>query len=229
MTRRAAILWLGAALMAGVVSCGREPQTGSRSAQADEIRGEPIRAPVSTNAGSAAAVAPASFDPTSNPSGAPALVAAGSPVTPAPAPAEQNPGEPLAIGFDRLASFIYQMPDDLGSTNETAKSANQIPTEIRALDRKAIALKGFMLPLKVEGGLVTEMLMMRDQSMCCYGTVPKITEWVSVKMSGKGVRPVMDQPVTMFGTLRVGEMRENGYLIGIYAMDGEKLALPAGL
>ena len=83
-----------------------------------------------------------------------------------------------------------------------------------------------MLPLKVEGGLVTELLIMRDQSMCCYGTVPKINEWVSVKMQDKGVKPVMDQPVTLYGKLKVGEMRENGYLVGIYEMEGESMTTP---
>jgi hypothetical protein len=86
-----------------------------------------------------------------------------------------------------------------------------------------------MLPLKVEGGLVTEMLIMRDQSMCCYGAVPKINEWVSVKMSSKGVKPVMDQPVTFFGKLKIGAIRENGYLVGIYAMDGEKIEGPGAV
>ena len=86
-----------------------------------------------------------------------------------------------------------------------------------------------MLPLKVEEGLVTEMLIMRDQSMCCYGTVPKINEWVSVKMEGKGVKPVMDQAVTMFGRLKVGEIREYGYLVGIYEMDGDRMDGPTDL
>ena len=80
-----------------------------------------------------------------------------------------------------------------------------------------------MLPLKVEGGLVTELLIMKDQSMCCYGNVPKITEWVNVKTSGSGIKPIMDQPISILGTLHVGAMRENGYLIGIYQMDGEKV------
>jgi len=66
------------------------------------------------------------------------------------------------------------------------------------------------------------MLIMRDQSLCCYGVVPKINEWISVKMQGRGVKAVMDQPVTLYGTLHVGEMRENGYLVGIFALDGEK-------
>ena len=53
-------------------------------------------------------------------------------------------------------------------------------------------------------------------------------EWVSVKMADKGVKPLMDQPVTLFGTLHVGEMRENGFLVGIYRMDGERLGEPVG-
>ena len=128
------------------------------------------------------------------------------------------------VGFDKLASFKYEMPDDLNpSATPQTNSVDQIPPNIRQLNKTGIALKGFMLPLKVDSGLVTEMLIMRDQSMCCYGTVPKINEWVSVKMASKGVKPVMDQPVILLGKLHVGEMYENGYLVGIYKMDGEKM------
>src|SRR5687767_7386805 len=109
------------------------------------------------------------------------------------------------------------------NTNQTAAVSNQIPAHVMALDNQRVAVTGFMLPLKVSGGYVTEMLIMKDQSMCCYGTVPRINEWVSVKMVGDGVKPVMDEPVTLLGTLHVGEMRENGYLVGIYSLDGERL------
>lgn len=147
---------------------------------------------------------------------------------------EERDGEYLILGFDRLASFNYDIPDEgANATNkvDAAKPppADQIPTTVRALDKQRVALKGFMLPLKVEGGLITELLIMRDQSMCCYGTVPKINEWVSVKMTGKGVKPVMDQAVTLYGKLKVGEVRENGYLVGIYEMDGEKMGGPVDL
>ena len=133
------------------------------------------------------------------------------------------------VAFEKLASFTFEIPDDRPSTNQVAqpsKSEEQIPATVKALNQKRVALKGFMLPLRVENGLVTEMLIMRDQSMCCYGTVPKINEWVSIKMTNKGVKAIMDQPVTIYGKLRVGEMRENGYLVGIYAMEGEKMAVP---
>ena len=182
---------------------------------------------------------------------APAPVAEAGPAAPmapaAPAPAEPAAvvpaekvsevaaadGEFLTVGFDTLAGFNYAMPDESNVTTNTPPgeplAPNQIPADIQALNAKRVALKGFMLPLKVEGGLITELLVMRDQSMCCFGTVPKINEWVSVKMIGKGVKPVMDQAVTLYGALKVGEMYESGYLVGIYAMDGEKMAGPLDL
>lgn len=139
------------------------------------------------------------------------------------------------IGFDLLASFEYEMPDEFSEEGETQQlkskepEKEQIPGDVQGLDRKPVALEGFMLPLKVEDSLVTEMLILRDQSMCCYGTVPKINEWVSVRMTGKGVKPVMDMPVTLYGKLKVGEVYENGYLVGIYEMDADRMAEPLDL
>ena len=39
-------------------------------------------------------------------------------------------------------------------------------------------------------------------------------------------RGAEDQAVTLSGTLKVGAIRENGYLVGIYQMDGEKMNAP---
>jgi hypothetical protein len=158
---------------------------------------------------------------------------------PAPTPVElTQPELPAKIGdyslisFDRLASFAYEVPDD-PITDPKAKAIiekNIIPKSVTDFHKKKIALKGYMLPLKVEGGKITEMLILRDQSMCCYGTVPKINEWVSVRMpEGKGVKPIMDVPITIFGTLKVGEVLENGYLVGIYELDGHRLGGPIDL
>jgi hypothetical protein len=137
-----------------------------------------------------------------------------------------------AVGFDKLASYNFEVPDDGPLTNQPVaavdKADEQIPATVKAFNQKKVSIKGFMLPLKVEGGAVTEFLIMKDQSMCCYGSVPKITEWVSVKTANKGVKPIMDQPVSIQGTLHVGAMRENGYLVGIYQMDGEKLTESPG-
>lgn len=188
--------------------CGRNPST---EMAAPAIRGDPIeQTPVPS-----AASAPVLAQPEARP------------------PTAQVPktAYPL-VGFDQLASYTFEVSDELMGpvTNNVeaiaARSNGQIPESIKAFNQRAAAIRGFMLPLKVESGLVTELLIMKDQSMCCYGVTPKINEWVSVKMTEKGVKPIMDQPVTLFGRLHIGETRENGYLIGIYRMDGEKMEAP---
>jgi hypothetical protein len=146
------------------------------------------------------------------------------PKTLAPSPAPATDGYAV-VGFDKLASYNFEV-DDAPVTNQTAaadKANVQIPPRVKAFDDQKVSIKGFMLPLKVADGTVTEFLIMKDQSMCCYGSVPKITEWVSVKTPGKGIKPIMDQPISILGTLHVGALRENGYLVGIYQMDGDKL------
>jgi hypothetical protein len=211
---------LAVAMGSFLVSCSRESNEGPSAA---DVRGEPIKA-LSASESAASAVVPPD-PPTAASVGSNAAV--GAPASAA-TPPESDTYE--MVGFDKLSSFNFEISDEiLGPiTNDvavaSAKTESLIPRTVKALDQKRVELKGFMLPLKVEGGLVTEMLIMKDQSMCCYGVVPKINEWVSVKMVSKGVRPVMDEAVRLFGTLRVGEMRENGYLVGIYRLDGERMA-----
>lgn len=140
----------------------------------------------------------------------------------------------LTVNFNRLASFNYQIPDEFMYLEEGAEMPEKVPTipdNIKKLNGEKVAVTGFMLPLKVEKGLVTELLLMRDQSMCCFGTVPEINEWISIRTEkeGKGFKPINDQAVTFFGELKVGEIRENGYLVGIYEMEGNKMVGPGNL
>ena len=140
-------------------------------------------------------------------------------------------GDYHVLTFDKLAAFKYEVPDD-PITDPKAKAIlekNQIPKSIRKFDKQKVAVTGYMLPLKVEDGKISEFLVLRDQSACCFGAVPKINEWISVRMpKGKGVKPIMDVRTTFFGVLKVGEILESGYLVGIYDMDGHKLSGPTG-
>jgi hypothetical protein len=74
----------------------------------------------------------------------------------------------------------------------------------------------------MEAGLVTEFLLVKDPMMCCYGVMPKVNEWVVVKMVGRGVPPLMDVPITFAGKLKVGQIYEGGYLTGLYLLKGER-------
>jgi len=135
-----------------------------------------------------------------------------------------------AVGFDRLASFTFTPPDydPTGPNAKPPSGADQIPAGIKALDQKKVAVTGYMLPTRMDKGLVVEFLLVKDPMLCCYGVMPKVNEWVVVKMTGAGVKPLMDIPITFDGTLRVGEMYENGYLTGVYLLEGERMAATKG-
>ena len=145
----------------------------------------------------------------------------------------QGAAEPtlLSVGFDQLAGFPFEVTDQIVDARTNAAEASlktlaQIPDGIKALNEKAVSLRGYMLPLNFRGGLATDFLILRNQSMCCYGVIPNITEWVNVRMIGKGVKPIMDQPVTVSGRFHVGDVRENGSLVGIYRLEADELKRP---
>ena len=131
----------------------------------------------------------------------------------------------LRLGFDRLAAYKFTPPafDAAADPKATPPTGeDQIPATVKEWSGKKAIVTGFMLPVKMDNGLVTEFLLVKDPMMCCYGTVPNMNEWVVVKMS-KGVRPLMDVPISFYGQLKVGAMFENGYMTGIYQLDGEKM------
>lgn len=211
-----------------------QSQSASDKAAPVEIHGDPINAVQSTAPAAAqqpvvvASAAPVAASPAPVKALAPAPLLIATPVapkSPEPKPVSSNNGY-QTVGFDKLASYNFEVLDDAPVTNLNAgpdKADEQIPVGVKAFNQKKVSIRGFMLPLKVDNGKVTEFLIMKDQSLCCYGATPKINEWVSVKIGGGGIKPIMDQPVSMLGTLHVGAMRENGYLVGIYHMDGDRL------
>ena len=56
--------------------------------------------------------------------------------------------------------------------------------------------------------------------------MPRINEWISVRMVGKGVRDIKDIPIYFFGTLKVGPVLENDYVVAVFEMDGHKIGGP---
>jgi hypothetical protein len=130
------------------------------------------------------------------------------------------------VGFDRLSAFQFVPPYVEPGVDPTAPvptGEEQIPEAIKSLTGTKVVVGGFMLPVKVENGLVTELLLMRDASACCYGTVPNMNEWIIVRMGKNGIKAVMDTPVFFYGTLTVGAVVEEGYLAGIYVLEGDKM------
>jgi len=145
-------------------------------------------------------------------------------------PALNIPGY-RTITFSTLAGFDFALTPDLagGTTNPAeiaVQALAQIPSGVRSLDAGKVAIEGFLLPVKMNNGRAVEFLLMRNQSMCCYGVPPKINEWITVQVNGQGVQPVMDQPIAVAGMLHVGPIQDNGSLAGIYRLDADKVVTP---
>ena len=166
------------------------------------------------------AAAPLSAQPAPDPS-----------LVPAPYPAPPVTKEPpsdngyLKLGFDQLASYVFTPPPFDPAADPNAKpptGEEQIPPIVKGWNGKKAVVTGYMVPVKMEKGLVIEFLLMRNTLACCFGTVPNMNEWVIVKMK-KGVAPMMDVPVAFYGQLKVGAMFENGYMTGLYELDAEKM------
>lgn len=146
-----------------------------------------------------------------------------------PAAASQPPEEVngyLKLGFDRLSGFAFNPAayDSAKPDVPPPSAADQIPDRVKQLDGKKALVTGFMLPVKTDKGLVTEFLLMKDPMMCCYGVVPQINEWIVVRMANNGVQALQDVPISFYGKLHVKELYDNGYLSGIYLLEGEKMA-----
>ena len=139
----------------------------------------------------------------------------------------------LPVTFDTLASFFYDPPivDEADAKSEAIKRPkDQIPAPIRALDGKKIAVQGFMVPFKTERGATKSFLLVKDQSLCCFGRTPRMNEWISVAMTGnKSTKLITDQIVTIFGTLHVSEESVQGMVLSIYRLDCDDVAGPLDL
>ena len=175
------------------------------------VRGDPIEAP----------------GPGSTTNAAPAAEAKSEVKAPAAAKGTGSEKDPRFVDFTELNSFEFHHPDAWvgDSAAVTANANEQIPVPLRKLDKQEVIITGFLLPLKYEKGEVREFLILRTQSLCCFGVTPLITEWVNVKLgAGPGIETIpMDEPVSVRGRLHVGAVIENHAVTTIYKMDGAKL------
>lgn len=136
----------------------------------------------------------------------------------------------LALGFDKLSSFSYQLVDagTGASPEEIAEHLKKdpVPDWVKQYDGQRVLLTGYLMPLQVENGRSRKFVMMRDVNTCCYGAVPNMNDYLVVTMEGEGVEPVQDVPVDLVGIFRIDHRYEDGYVVSLFAMQGEKFLGP---
>lgn len=138
--------------------------------------------------------------------------------------------EMYALGFDKLSSFAYELVDaGTGATPaEIAEHLKKdpVPAWVREYDGKRVVLTGYLMPLQLENGRTNKFVMMRDVNTCCYGAVPNMNDYLVVSMNGAGIEPVQDIPVELVGIFRIDHRYEDGYVVSLFTMTGEKFLGP---
>jgi len=102
---------------------------------------------------------------------------------------------------------------------------DQIPDAVRALDGQTIEIRGYMMPTELEGKNVRSFVLVVSQNVCCYGATPDVNEYIVVRMTGKPAFLLENMPIRVFGKLRVGDIYDNGYWTGIYALECTEVKL----
>lgn len=138
--------------------------------------------------------------------------------------------EMLALGFDKLSSFAYKLVDaGTGATPEEIaehQKKDPVPEWVKRYDGQRVLLTGYLMPLQMENGRAKKFVMMRDVNTCCYGAVPNMNDYLVVTMAGEGVEPVQDVPVDLVGIFRIDHRYDDGYVVSLFAMEGEKFLGP---
>jgi hypothetical protein len=132
----------------------------------------------------------------------------------------------LRLSFDELSSFkydTYEVLDEVNGGRPLTKSDDVIPPHIKAYDTRKVFLEGYIMPLRIRKGLVTEFLLFRDQAACCFGDKAKMNHYMRVKVAGKGFEPGSTMTHKVWGTLAVGEIYLQDYLTGIYQMTADRV------
>jgi len=188
-----------AALVLGLKLALSPEDIGVPLVSLDELEGAPLRAEVVT-------------EPAAEPSAADEEPAV-----------EEDPGylsdeiearyEWLDFGF--LTSFEYPEMVELDSE----ESPPELPEDILELDGTLIAIEGFMNPLAFDREGVSQFALVNDPLNCCFGATPQPNHWIDVTLKeGERTAFYSLDPVAVYGTLEVGELFEDGFLVSLFRM-----------
>jgi hypothetical protein len=208
----------------GTARLGKQTGAGSETGppvlrEASAIRGEPIRPLTQTNGSMPQTI--------SRPSDASSLSTTGrvsrseGTSDAATRTARAVPTDGATLDWEVLSGFkfdVYEIASENAPGRPLLTSDDPIPDDVKAWNGRRVTVEGFVLPLRTRQRQVTEFLLLRDQGSCCFGPKAQINHFIRVKYF-QGFRPNAPVPYRATGVLRVGEIRVQGYLTGIYEMD----------
>lgn len=121
------------------------------------------------------------------------------------------------------AGQVYELPlQKLGNFAYDADKGEGIPDDVKALDGSIVKLEGFMIPTE-SADKITKFVLVPDLFACCFGQPPQLQHTVVVVCpEGKAVSYFPDR-ISVQGTLKVGEKREEGYVLSIFEVGASSI------
>jgi hypothetical protein len=136
--------------------------------------------------------------------------------------AQTKPGDPTPIDFWKIAYYDYNPREPFEPM--PTKAQNTIPADVRKLDGQKVAIAGIGMALDYSSGATSEFILQASVDACGFGAMPRINEWIYVKMAGGKKTPVytaMEMVVT--GTFRIREEVEDGRVVGLYSIEADRV------
>ena len=134
-----------------------------------------------------------------------------------------------AVNFNYLSDYYYHSPDSWGTPDPELVKKSKIPDDIKALNGKKVSVSGFMMPINADAEGATEFVLNGNFDMCGFGGPVSMNEWMMVRYKGKGKVPYTHLPMTVFGTLEVGEEYRDGRVYSLYRLQADAASTPKGV
>lgn len=136
-------------------------------------------------------------------------------------PVRQTPDGVAELSFNYLEFPLLPAPASVAS--DPVAFAPLAPPRITALDARRVRITGFILPTRNRNGQVREFLLLANHLTCCYGREPRFCDYILARTEGEVGPLVMDRPVSVEGTLHVGDVYTNGSWAALYSMDCSRI------
>jgi hypothetical protein len=111
---------------------------------------------------------------------------------------------------------------DLGNFDYDIEHGGNIPADVKALSGTQFRTRGYMIPLD-QAESITEFALVPSLFACCFGQPPQIQHTLVVHCpKGKAVSYFPDE-ITVEGTLKVEEKKDDGYIVSIFEIDAKSV------
>src|ERR1700674_1875013 len=86
------------------------------------------------------------------------------------------------INFYQLAAFTYNAKEPYDPPPHAVPNA--LPDWVKALNGRKVVIRGNATPVAIDNGGVSEFFLANQTDPCGFGTMPRINEWIYVKLVG---------------------------------------------